>query len=325
MNSPLNNLILKYFQPIQRFCLNKKRCVRHWVKIGLCVICAFIFLIYAGNVYRKTEFVKNTNQFIEDKILNTGYTTGIIIDNLDISIDEIFSANPIVSINGTRPFPAASVIKIPIMVAVYTADRSGLIDLDGWYTLKRSDITGGSGVLKAAKPGKKFQFRELIALMITRSDNTASNIFIRQLGMDFLNKTFRDAGLKDTVINRYVMDLRSREKGIDNYVSARDLSFILERIYHSDCVDRPASEEMLKFLLGQHVDDRILRYLPSGVEVAHKTGTIRGIVHDAGIVFTGRGAFTICFLTEGSSTYLHPKKLIGKISEILYYFMEYLQ
>jgi len=285
---------------------------------------------------------KSIERFVKDKSSTVSFKTGIIIKGPNPRPKNIFLNKTIVSINSDRPFPAASLIKLPIMAAVYSAAAKGKLNLNSIYTLKNSDKTGGSGRLKAMPKGKKFTLRQLIQLMVSDSDNTAANILIKKLGFKYLNRFFKKEGLKNTKINRYVLDLSSREKGIENYISAKDTAFILEEIYRGRMVDKKSSEEMMSNLLKQKVKDRICRYLPKNVETAHKTGTIKGIVHDCGIIFipsekaSGKvkehGSLTgfidkrpllICCLTEGAKTYEQAKKFIAKLSEIIYYFWRY--
>lgn len=101
------------------------------------------------------------------------------------------------------------------------------------------------------------------------------------------------------------------------------MAYLLERIYNKELVDKTSCEVMLKYLARQKVNDRIPRYLPKNLIVAHKTGTLKGIIHDAGIVFTDRGDYLICILTKGAKTYQEAKLCIAGISEFIYYILPY--
>jgi len=266
---------------------------------------------------------KSAQRFVKDKESTVSFKTGIIIKSLNTSPENIFLNKTIVSINPDEPFPSASLIKLPIMAAVYSAAAKGKLNLNSIYTLKNSDKTGGSGKLKSMPKGKEFTLRQLIQLMVSDSDNTAANILIKKIGFQYLNRFFKKEGLKNTKINRYVLDLSSRKKGIENYTSAKDSAFILEKIYRGRMINKKSSEEMMSCLLKQKVKDRICRYLPKNVKTAHKTGTIKGIVHDCGIVFIDKNPLLICCLTEGARTYEQAKEFIAKLSEITYYFWRY--
>jgi beta-lactamase class A len=93
---------------------------------------------------------------------------------------------------------------------------------------------------------------------------------------------------------------------------------ILEKIYRKTCVSPEASEKCLECLKDQKVNDRIPRYLPRTITVAHKTGLENKVCHDAGIVFTGKGNVLICVLTEGDTGAVIAKRMIARISAAVY-------
>lgn len=203
-----------------------------------------------------------------------------------------------IEINSDIPFPAASVIKIPIMAAVYHLAEKGELSLDEILVYNKKHRCGGSGVIKNLPYGEKFKIRKLVELMITISDNVATHMLIDRIGLNKLNKTFKELGLKNTILNRYVMDLKSRQQGKENYTTAEEIGELLEKIYKGKLVSKEASSEMLKFLLEQKITDRLPSKLPPQAVVAHKTGLMRDLCHDTGIVFTRNGDFIICVLTK---------------------------
>ncbi|MBP7056429.1 MAG: serine hydrolase, partial [Candidatus Omnitrophica bacterium] len=103
-----------------------------------------------------------------------------------------------------RLFPSASIVKIPIMAACFLAADQGKIKLDQEVALKASDKLSGSGMVKDMPAGSTFSVQRLINLMISDSDNTATNMLTSLLGMDYLNKTFVGFGLKNTKLSRRV-------------------------------------------------------------------------------------------------------------------------
>ncbi|MBN2120013.1 MAG: serine hydrolase [Candidatus Omnitrophica bacterium] len=288
-------------------------------------LAVFIFIAFELNLWQADQQLRSVMSYYIQKNLEKGdFEAAVVIKDLTKRRLGDFLRRPIyVSLNENQSFPAASLIKLPLMACCFKAEREGKININDTYVLKKSDITGGSGVLKAKKAGSEFSLLELIELMISQSDNTASNIFIKKLGFEYLNACFKDLGLKHTVVNRTVMDLNSRKKGIENLTSASDLSYLYEAIYKKDLVDAEACETMLKFLSNQKVKNRLPRYLPKDITIAHKTGTIRGIVHDAGIVFSPKRDYIICVLTKGSKGYTLPKDFIAEVSEFVYYLLAY--
>ncbi|MFA5198676.1 MAG: serine hydrolase [Candidatus Omnitrophota bacterium] len=219
------------------------------------------------------------------------------------------------------PFPSASLVKLPIMAACFSAVREGRLDLSRQVALKSSDKFGGSGMLKSVRPGTVFTVEELIGLMIYESDNTATNILTTLLGMDYLNSAFVSLGLTNTNLSRRVADFRSRDRGIENYTTAEDVSSILERIYRGTLIDREVSEQCLRMLKLQRVNDRLPRYLPADITVAHKTGLERNVCHDAGIIFFCGGDFLVCVLTRHNNPHSYAaKKFIARVGLRVYDF-----
>ena len=222
-------------------------------------------------------------------------------------------------INEEELFPAASIVKIPIMLVAFSAAAEGRIDLEDKLTLKAALRVGGSGTLKNQPAGIKLGVSELIGLMVSISDNSATNMLIDYLGYDYLNQRFRELGLKNTNISRMMMDFESRARGIENFTTAADLAFILREIYHARAISRAYSEMSLEILKLQKVGDRIPANLPEDISIAHKTGLERGICHDAGIVFTPYGDFIICVLVRHTyKTAQEPKRFIARIAQRVY-------
>lgn len=223
-----------------------------------------------------------------------------------------------IQIEPDKVFPSASMVKIPIMAACLEAQREGRLSLDDRMTLKRSDKTTGSGLLRRNRSGSVFTVDRLVELMVTHSDNTAANMLIDRLGFDYLKGVFREMGLERTNLVRKMMDFVSRGRGLENYTTAREMADILERIYRRDCFSPEVSGMCLDYLKSQKVNDRIPRLLPKNVVVAHKTGLEREVCHDAGIVFTERGDFLISVFTRTTRGSRTAKSLISGVSALAY-------
>jgi beta-lactamase class A len=217
-----------------------------------------------------------------------------------------------------RRFPSASMVKVPIMAACYKAAEDGRISLHDTLKLKRSDKVRGSGVLRGAATGTPLTVEKLLELMITDSDNIAANMLIDLLGFEYLGLSFRGFGLETTNLSRKMMDFQSRSRGLENYTTPREMALILEKIYRRSCVSLQTSEQCLELLKRQKVNNRIPRYLPRKVVVAHKTGLEHKVCHDAGIVYTGHGDVLISVLTEGDTGAVIAERMIGRISKLVY-------
>jgi beta-lactamase class A len=228
-----------------------------------------------------------------------------------------------ISNNKFTSVPAASIIKIPVMCCAMEAVDDGEISLDDTIVLKSSHIVSGSGKLKLESPGKHIEISRLLRLMITESDNTATNMIINLFGFDRLNEYFKKRGLRNTNIARLMMDMKSRDRGVENYTTAQDMAVILEDIYCGKIRSKGVSDACLELLKQQKMKDRIPKKLPEGTVVAHKTGLERGVCHDVGIVYTPNGNFLISVLTRHRNPKARlSKKFIADVAKLAYEYYE---
>ena len=154
--------------------------------------------------------------------------------------------------------------------------------------------------------------------MISRSDNTAANKVIKILGLEYIRAVCKRLGLTSVTFTRYILDLRARSRGFENYISCRDTAYLLEKIYAKELINEQYCEMMLSFLKQQRIGDRIPKYLPKGVSVAHKTGIERNVVADAGIIFSSEADYILCVFVSDFPTYKRAKEFIAKLSLVVY-------
>ena len=238
--------------------------------------------------------------------------TGVVIEDLETGWRFVHQEG--------KEFPAASVVKIPMMTACYQAVRERRLDLTSPVTLRGADKVLGSGVLKGMPNGSVVSTWQLVGWMVTQSDNTATNLLIDRLGMDYFNRSFGRLGLRGTRLSRKMMDFSSRARGIENYTTAEDVAAVLQKLYRSTLGDRAASAASLELLKHQKLKDRIPALLPPEVVVAHKTGLERYVCHDAGIVYTENGDYLISVLTQriGKGGSQLAKKFIARLARHVY-------
>jgi len=215
--------------------------------------------------------------------------------------------------NADELFPSASLVKVPLMACVYKAAEDGLLSLDEKLILKRSHRVEGGKKLRYCRIGTKLEITRLIELMIDESNNIATNMLTERLGLDYINDTFKQFGLKKTNFDRYIMDLKARNRGIDNWTTAEEITELLEKIYSRKLVNSKASEQMLEILMKQEIRDRIPKWLPKDIQIANKTGYLRQTCHDAGIVFSVNGDFIVCVLTHGVKKTKLAKNFIREV------------
>jgi beta-lactamase class A len=265
---------------------------------------------------RKANWLK-LKQNLTNEVAKFKGEAGIIIKDLEMDWE--------ISFNKDKLFPSASMAKIPIMAACFLAAEESRLKLSQNIKLKPSDKLSGSGILKTTYSDTEYSVEELIGLMIYESDNTATHILTNKLGIDYLNNSFRAFGLKNTQLSRKVADYHARSKGLENYTTAEDMAFILEKIYRRNLVNKDISEKCIGLLKLQRITNRIPKYLPVDIVIVHKSGLERGVCHDAGIVFTRKGDFLICVLTKHKDSNSNPaKEFIAKISLHTYNYFEQL-
>jgi beta-lactamase class A len=153
-------------------------------------------------------------------------------------------------------------------------------------------------VLKALAPGLQPTWSDLATLMITVSDNVATNVIIDRLGMEAIQGWIDKAGLAETRIERRMMDRAAMSAGRGNWTSAADMEAMLSAIAAGRCVSGQASREMRRVLEAQQIQDRVPRRLGEGVRVANKTGNFADVVHDMGTVTWPGGMLVIAVLTQ---------------------------
>lgn len=196
-------------------------------------------------------------------------------------------------------FQAASVIKLPILAAVFLRERERPGTLARRVLVREEEKLPGCGALQHIAGEREYDVLSLCRLMIAVSDNTATNALIRHFGMDALNEGFRRLGLEETRLYRLLFDEEAAARGRENLFQPLECALLLERLYRGECVCPAASEQMLSILLQQQIAHKIPGELPVDVPVAHKTGEDEGITNDLGIVYAPE-PFVVVFASNGT-------------------------
>jgi len=225
------------------------------------------------------------------------------------------------SINGDKKVLSASMIKLLILAELMKKISEDKFSLSDTIMMANFMKTGGDGVLKELNAGHHFTLKELATLMIIISDNQATNILIDFLGMENINLLGKELGLKESFLGRKMMDTEARKNGYDNYTCADDISLLFKLIYQEKLINKEASQLMLDILLRQQQGERLQRYFPSDIKIAHKCGDLDNLENDGGIIWIGDRIYILVVLTSGMSN-LQCKQTIGKISKFVYDKME---
>lgn len=182
-------------------------------------------------------------------------------------------------------FQAASIIKLPIFAAVLLQAREDPGILKQSILVRDGEKVPGCGALQHITGDREYDVLTLCKLMITISDNTATNALIHHFGMESLNRDFRRLGLERTRIYRKLFDAEAAAAGWENLFQPEELARLLEKIYRKECISPSASRQLAEVLQQQQINHKIPGRLPAGLQVAHKTGEDSGITNDLGIVY----------------------------------------
>jgi beta-lactamase class A len=261
---------------------------------------------------------------IEDMIRASGAET-VAVAFYDLATGEQFNIDP------DKSFHAASTMKVPVMMEVYRQASAGKFSLDDRIPVKNDfiSITDSSHYSISAdsdsdqslykKIGQTETIREMVRLMIDVSSNLAANILIERVGAPRVMQLMQEVGANNIRVLRGVEDSKAYERGLNNTTTAHDLLILLRRIAERRAVSRKASDEMIRVMLDQKFNEGIPAGLPSEARVAHKTGSITKINHDAAIVYLpNRRPYVLVVLTRGIEDEKRAHKLIADISRTVY-------
>lgn len=238
-------------------------------------------------------------------------------------------------INERTNFHAASTMKTPVLIEAYKQAKAGGFSINDSLTVKnefKSIVDGSTYSLDPkddsetelyTKAGKKVKIYDLLYLMIIQSSNLATNIIIDLVGAQNANKTMREMGANDIKVLRGVEDTKAYRAGLNNTTTAYDQMLIFSKMAEGLAVDKQSSDAMINILLDQKFNDKIPAQLPKKVKVAHKTGWITGVNHDAGIVILPDGRkYVLVLLSKELENDKAAVKSMAKVSKMIYdYFL----
>jgi beta-lactamase class A len=226
-------------------------------------------------------------------------------------------------------FHAASTMKVPVLIELFRRARAGELSLDDRIPVINqfhSIVDGSAFTLETGDDsdaevykhiGGTMTYRDLAEAMITVSSNFATNLIIEHLGAKRIQQTTDALGASGMHVLRGVEDNKAFEQGLNNSTTARALLTLMDAIAHGKAVDRTASDAMIAILERQTFNSRIPAGVPPGIPVAHKTGEITKIQHDAAIVYAKR-PFVLVVLVRGLDDAKAGSALIADITRVLY-------
>ncbi|MGI8688038.1 MAG: serine hydrolase [Thermomicrobiales bacterium] len=218
--------------------------------------------------------------------------------------------------HGDRKFGAASTVKIPIMVEIFRQIDAGKRSLDDRHVTSEADMTPGSGVLLNLHQGIELTLNDLIYLMISISDNMATNILIRMAGMDAVNRTMRDIGMKNSLLGREMKGRPANADEQENLATPNDYAEAIRTILDGEAASRASCDAMIGMLEKQQNHGRISRYLPQNgaIRWGSKTGSVTGVTNDAGFILAPNGRLIIAVYCENCPDQHVGEQVIGDVS-----------
>lgn len=200
----------------------------------------------------------------------------------ELSVFVVGAGGPIVDMAGGRVVPAASTIKVPIMVTALERVAAGASGLRDPVPIA-ADRVGGSGALSLLPSVTELPLIETLRLMIALSDNDATNAVIAVVGLEAVRRTCRRLGLAETHLRRTLMDFAAIDAGIDNVTCARDLARVMAGIRVREALPEAETVVALDLLAEQQLLDGLPALLPERVWHANKTGELSGVRHDMAV------------------------------------------
>lgn len=286
----------------------------------LCVLCASVV---SPATVRATqdERTDKARQEIVRLIAASGAEVSVAFRTLDGKNEMLIEPD--------REFHAASTMKIPVMIELFAQARAGRLRLDDEVTVKNEfhsivdgspyqlDVGDDSDAEVYKLVGKTMSLRALCEQMITVSSNLATNLLIEKVGVENIQHRVHALKADGMKVLRGVEDGKAFQKGLNNATSARALLILLEALAQNRVGDPRDCDAMIEILKRQKFSDAIPAGLPAGTPVAHKTGEITRINHDAAIVFAPR-PFVLVVLVRGIGEQKKSAALIAEIARTLF-------
>ncbi|HEX8253032.1 MAG TPA: serine hydrolase [Thermoanaerobaculia bacterium] len=279
-------------------------------------------------------------------VLGCASTNHQLTGNLARDVDRIIAAHPRQTIavayydvdrgtsflrNERETFHAASTMKVPVMLGVFEAVSNGAMRLDQPVRVKNdfvSILDASHYALEAREDsdptlydlaGSDSTVEELVRRMIVRSSNLATNLVIELIGAPNVMRLMKQIGANDIQVLRGVEDDKAYHAGMNNTTTAYDLMLIFRALAEKRVISAEASEKMLEILLAQEHNDGIPAGLPERTRVAHKTGSITEISHDAGLVIEPDGdRYVLVVLTRGFKRGDDADRVIAEVARAVH-------
>jgi beta-lactamase class A len=226
-------------------------------------------------------------------------------------------------LNADAIYPTASTIKIAVLAELYRQhERGSGAKLGDLYTVNAKDGVGTEGILQSMSAGvSRITNRDLALLMVSLSDNSATNVLIDRVGMDNVNSWLSQLGLERTRLRRHMLDVKAAQQGRENTSTPRELVTMLRAIHEGRVFGKATTEEFFRMLSTQK-QSYIPRHLPADLMIANKPGNLDAVRNDAGIIFVPGRPFAIAVMTTFATDGVEAEESIGRIAQAAWSYFE---
>lgn len=244
---------------------------------------------------------------VQSALVGTHGTYGIVIK--DLKTNESYMQNE------ERPFASGSLYKLWVMATVYEQMEDGklhmsdelsknVVDLNKEFSIDPSAAEKTDGTIT-------YSVQDALYQMITISDNYAALLLTDKVGLNNINSFLNEYGFSHSHVG---------VNGNPPTTTPEDIAGFFEKLYNEQLVDKQSSDSMLDLLKQQKLNDKIPEYLPDDVVVAHKTGELDDVTHDAGIVYAPSGDYLIVVLSEIDDRDLANERIANVSKNVYDYF-----
>ncbi len=242
------------------------------------------------------------------------------------------STGEVYTINSEMVVPSASTIKVPMLALLLHDAEQGLVELDAPHDIKDENRVPG-GIIYDLDKNYRPTLRDLAKLMISLSDNIATNEIMDIIGIERFNRFWSDKGYKNTVLMRKMRDTDAILHGRNNFFSAGDAGRMMSEIAKGTLINAEISQAIFDIMATQKLRCNLPLMLPTvndyplpngkvpegEVLVSHKTGNIVGVNHDIGIFqLPDDRRYVVAAFTQGFEPAYESPLTIAKLSKAIY-------
>jgi beta-lactamase class A len=238
-----------------------------------------------NNELLKTNLIKQLNSIVDN---SEGQIGLYAIDLL---------SNDIIAINENTVFPQGSAIKVPILIELIKQSEEKKINLNTLIELDFKKKVNGGILAELTNPNLKMTLNDLAIAMIVLSDNWATNIIIEKIGIENVNLTINNMGLKETKLQRIMLDSKASANNKENVSTPFEAAQIMLKLYKGEIISKKKSDEIIE-LLKKFKEGSINSQIPESIEIAFKAGQIPGVNTEWAIVFLAQRPYILTLMNS---------------------------